>query len=311
MKIDGREIADKIFEELKEKTRKLRAKNIIPHLAIILIGNDSASIAYVNQKKIKGEIIGAKISIKRLSSDISEPQLLRTIKQLNNDSNIHGIIVQQPLPPRIGIAKITQAIDPKKDVDGFHKNSKFEMPIAMAVLRILEEIYTLEKKAGDASGGVQRRASSFAAAARLEGASLDERAAGPAAEWLKPKKIVIIGKGETGGKPIIEMFRKLNIKALVIDSKTKHPEKITKTADVIISAVGREKVIKPEMIKKGTILISIGLHKGTDGKLHGDYEEENIKNIASFYTPTPGGVGPVNVSMLLNNLVVAVEGSLH
>lgn len=132
--------------------------------------------------------------------------------------------------------------------------------------------------------------------------------------WLSSKKIAVVGKGETGGKPIIEMLRKMNIEPSIIDSKTKNKELITKKADIIISAGGKPNVIKPEMIKKGlpagrqgVILIGVGLHRGKDGKLHGDYDEEKIKNIASFYTPTPGGVGPVNVAMLLENLIKATE----
>lgn len=268
MKIDGKAIAEKIFEELKEKVKKLQNK--IPHLAIILVGNDPASVAYVNQKKIKGEKIGAKITILNSPSTISNSELLTTIEQFNNDSNVHGIIVQQPLPPQIDVERITQTISPKKDVDGFRSNSPFEMPIFMAVEFIFEYI----------------------------GCS------------LKNKKIVIIGKGESGGGPIIKGLQKLGISPTIIDSKTKNPTEITKNADIIICAVGKTNVIKSDMIKKGVILISVGLHKKSDGKLTGDYDEDEIKNIASFYTPTPGGIGPINVAMLLKNLIQATEKKL-
>ena len=130
---------------------------------------------------------------------------------------------------------------------------------------------------------------------------------GELTQWLKSRSIVVIGKGETGGRPIIQLFKQMEIEPTVIDSKTSNPEQFTKNADIIISAVGKPNVIEPRMIKKNSILISIGLSKGKDGKLHGDYDEEKIKNIASFYTPTPGGVGPVNVAMLLENLVTAAE----
>lgn len=262
MKIDGKQIAQKILDDLKIKIQKL---NIKPNLAIVLVGQDPASVAYVNQKKIKAELIGAKTTIESLPSGISQSDLLSTIQQYNNNNNIHGIIVQQPLPPQINIEKITQAIDPEKDVDGFHKNSEFSPPIAAAVLEILKETN------------------------------------------LKSKNIVLIGKGETGGKLIIHAIRKMGINPTVIDSKTENPEDLIKTADIIISAVGKSNVITADMIKKGVILISIGMHKEKDGKLHGDYEEEKIKDIASFYTPTPGGVGPVNVAMLLKNLVRAAQ----
>lgn len=283
MKIDGTQIASKIFEELKSQVQKLREKNIIPQLGIILVGDDPASVAYVNQKKIKGEKICAKISIKHISSNTSQKILLSTIEQLNNDNDVHGIIVQQPLPPQINLEKITQAIDPAKDVDGFHLKSKFQPPIALAVFKILEVTFDHLR------GGI-------APAAHLEAESN---------KWLETKKIVIIGKGETGGKPIIQMLEKMNLNPIIIDSKTQNATEITKTADIIISTVGKSNIIKPEMIKKGVILVSIGLNKGEDGKLHGDYEEDKIKNLASFYTPTPGGVGPVNVAMLLKNLITS------
>lgn len=264
MKIDGKQIAANILGDLK---LRVQALNIVPHLAIILVGNDPASLAYVNQKKLKGEEIGAKINIKHISSNTSQESLLSTIKQLNNDNNVHAIIVQEPLPLYINLKKITEAIDPKKDVDGFHPKSKFKSPIFMAVLTLLKQINLTPQE----------------------------------------KRIVIIGKGETGGKPIINGLKKMGIKPFIIDSKTPNPSSKTQNADIIISAVGKSNIVKPEMIKKGVILVSIGLHKGEDAKLHGDYNEEEIKDKASFYTPTPGGVGPVNVAMLLKNLLIACE----
>ena len=262
MKIDGRRIANTILNDLETKVKKL---NVIPHLAIILVGNDPASIAYIEQKDLKAKIIGAKTTIINLESRIKNSELKKLIEKLNDDNSVHGIIVQQPLPSHINIKEITETINPKKDVDGFHPNSKFQPPIGLAVLEILKP------------------------------------------ESLKNKNIVVTGKGETGGKPIIDTLFKLGLKPVIIDSKTQNPSEITKTADIIISAVGKPSVIKPDMIKRGVILVSIGLHKGTDGKLHGDYDEDQIKNKALFYTPTPGGVGPVNVAMLLKNLVYAAS----
>ena len=294
MKIDGTEIANEILEELRLKVEKLREKNIFPNLAIILLGEDPASKAYVNQKKIKAELIKAKTTIFNLESKIRNSELEELIDKLNKDSSIHGIIIQQPLPSDINIKQITKAIDPKKDVDGFHPKSKFQSPISSAVLKILKQIhYNSPRRSpfGHLRGGV-------APAAHLEDEFL---------KWLNSKKIVVLGKGETGGKPIIENLKKNGINPTIIDSKTKNPQSLTKTADIIISAVGKPNIIKPNMIKKGVILISVGLHKGTDGKLHGDYNEEEIKNIASFYTPTPGGIGPVNVAMLLENLIKSSE----
>lgn len=291
MIIDGKEIANHILQGLKLQVARLREKNVIPHLVIILINNNPASVAYVNQKKIKGKSIGANIAVKHISKDISQSQLLKTIEQFNNDNNVHGIIVQRPLPKHIDEEIISQAIDPKKDVDGFHPNSYFQSPIAKAVLRVLNKIYSSSERS-------ESRSSRFANAHSNNNIFT---------EWLKSQQIVIIGKGATGGKPVTDMLKKMNITPSIIDSKTPNPKTITKKADIIISAVGKANIVKPEMIKKGVILIGVGLHKEEDGKLHGDYDEEKIKNIVSFYAPTPGGVGPVNVAMLLKNLIQDVK----
>ena len=278
MKIDGREIAGEILEELKTKVAKLKKKRIIPMLAIILVGNDPASVTYVRQKELKAQSIGAKTIIKQFSPKISELKLIQTIQQFNNNSNIHGIIVQQPLPFHIDVKAVTLAINPKKDIDGFNPKSKFKSPISLAVIKILKKVYTYTPRVEPQFNN-----------------------------WLKNKKIVVIGKGETGGKPIIESLEKIGIEPMIVDSKTMNHELLTKKADIIISAVGKENIVNSKMIKKGVILISVGLHKDKDGKLHGDYEEKEVWNIASFYTPTPGGVGPVNVAMLLENLIIASE----
>lgn len=266
MKIDGKEIAQNILASLKKRTDLLK-KNVTPHLVIILVGNDPASESYVKQKVQKGEAIGIKVTVKNYQLPIINYQLLEAIEQLNNDSNVHGIIVQQPLPSHIDVAATINAVNPQKDVDGFHPNSKFPMPLAVAVLKILDNVNK---------------------------------------NW-QTKKIVIIGKGETGGGPVIKTLRDLGVQPLIIDSKTQNAQELTKTADIIISSVGKPNIVKADAIKKGVILISVGLHKGSDGKLHGDYEESEIADIAGFYTPTPGGVGPVNVACLLENLIQATE----
>lgn len=298
MKIDGREIAKKILEDLKIKVRKL---NVVPHLAIILVGNDPASKLYVKQKILTAEKIGIKTSLFQYANSISAKVLLSRLNDLNHLSNVHGIIVQQPLPQDINLKRVVNAIDPKKDVDGFRPKSKFQTPIAMSVLKILEEI----RQACHLRGGVAPQANvagtfDVPPAAHLEGEFN---------RWLKSKKIVIIGKGETGGKPIIDIFEKMDIKPQIIDSKTKTPEKSTKKADIIICAVGKANILKPQMLKKGVILIGIGISARKNAKLMGDYAENEVKNIASFYTPTPGGVGPINVAILLKNLIKASENS--
>jgi len=276
MKIDGKQIAQEILDNLKKQTEKLKEKHIYPKLAIILVGNDPSSVSYINQKEIKADLIEAKTTIKHFPSDTSTAALLKAIKGFNDDDKVHGIIVQQPLPKHINLKRIVDAIDPKKDVDGFHPNSHFQMPINMAVLKILEKVYINTPN--------------------LESRFID---------WLKDKKIVILGKGETGGKPIIKLFEKMKIPVTSIDSKTEKPENLTQNADIIISAVGKANILKPQMIKEGVALIGIGISRGKSAKLMGDYDQNEAKNIASFYTPTPGGIGPINVAYLLKNLVDA------
>lgn len=262
MKIDGRKIAREILDELKIKVQNLK---VTPTLAIILVGDNPQSVAYIEQKELKATRIGAKVIIKKLDENISENELLNIVQNLNNDTEIHGIIIQRPVP-NINSEKLDLAVIPQKDVDGFNPSSNFEPPIAKAVIKILKSVE-----------------SNFA-----------------------DKKITIIGRGETGGKPIIKTFEKMGIDFSIIDSKTENSELITKSADIIISAVGKSNILSSENIKKGAVLLSVGLHE-EDGKLKGDYDEKEIEQIASFYTPTPGGVGPVNVACLLKNLVEAAE----
>ncbi len=265
-RIDGKIIAEKILQDLKHRVKQLKKRGVAPHLVVILVGHDPASALYVKRKKLQGELIGAKATIKELPTNTSVQKLLSIIEELNNNNNVHGIIVQRPLPPTINNSIIAKAVLPEKDIDGLHPKSQFEMPLARAVLRILRKI-------GE----------------------------------FKSKRIVVIGKGQTGGGPVIKRLKELGVKTIVIDSKTTNPQLITRTADIIISAVGRANIVTGEMIKKGVILISVGMHRESDDKFHGDYEEEKISGIAGFYTPTPGGVGPVNVACLLENLIKAAE----
>src|SRR3989344_5390494 len=245
MRIDGKQIAQEILDELKERVVRLKKKGIISHLHIITLTTDAASNAYVSQKKLKGGEIGAKITVENLSPNTKTDELLSKIERLNNDKNVHGIVIQRPLPSQIEEKKVAEAINPKKDVDGFHPQSKFSPPIAQAVLKILEKIYT------STPGFDAQKPLGFSS-------------------WLKSKKIAVIGRGVTAGGHII----------------------------------------KKSDIERGAILIGVGMYKGEDGKFHSDYEEDDIRDTASSYTPTPGGVGPVNVAELLSNLLKASENQL-
>jgi len=276
MRIDGKEIAEKIFEELKVRVDELKKKNITPHLAVILVGENPASVAYITLKQRKGVEIGARFTLIKYNTDVTTDGLLGKVKELNNDPSVHGILIQRPLPPQIDVEKLEMLTDPKKDIDGFHPDSPYTLPLPLAVVKILEEIHNGKDHSEFLS-------------------------------WLKSRNIIVLGKGPTGGGPILKYLTRLGITATIIDRKTENPDQLMKNADIIICAVGREKFVKPESIKKGVILVGVGVLKGEDGKLHGDYEPDEIKAIAGSYTPTPGGVGPVNVAELWNNLLTAAE----
>lgn len=277
MKIKGVEIAERIYQNLEKRIAELKIKNIVPHLAVILVGENPASVAYVTLKQKKGEAIGAKFSLIRYETSVTIDELLEKIDALNQDKKVHGILIQRPLPEHIDVQKLELTTNPAKDIDGFHPESPFILPLPLAVVKILEEVHRLKNQDEDFIN------------------------------WLQSKNTVVLGKGPTGGGPVIKLLNKMGVSPVIIDSNTKNPNHLMKKADIIISSVGRENVVKPESIKKGVILIGVGILRGEDGRLKGDYDPAKIENIAGFYTPTPGGVGPVNVAMLWDNLLTAAE----
>jgi methylenetetrahydrofolate dehydrogenase (NADP+) / methenyltetrahydrofolate cyclohydrolase len=264
MKIDGKSIAEEILNSLTADVSALKEKNITPTLAVILIGNNESSKSYIKQKELKAAQIGAKIKLFHFQS-LTQEKLLKLIDELNLDPKIHGIIVQRPLPLEIDRSVISLAVNPSKDVDGFNPQSNFDAPVALAVERILKSV------------------------------KIDD---------LNNYKITVIGKGETAGGPIINYLKKNGLNPQVIDRKTENPGQIIKNSPIIISAAGKERVIKPEYLNKNQILIGVGLFQ-KDGKLKGDYEVSEIVEKVKYFTPTLGGVGPVNVSFLMKNLVGA------
>lgn len=278
MRLSGKEISEKLYGELKKRVAKLQKKNVTPHLVVILVGENPASVAYVRQKQKNGEELGAKVTVLNYKTDVTTGELEEKVKLLNIDPFVHGILIQRPLPEQVDEKKLELLTDPQKDIDGFHPDSPYTLPLPLAVAKILEEVHELETK-------------------KKTGFAL----------WLQKQNIALLGKGPTGGGPIIEHLKTLHVTVHLIDSKTKNPEEILKKADVVISAVGREHTVKPEQLKQGVVLISVGINRSKENKLHGDYDEEAIKEIASYYTPTPGGVGPVNVAMLWENLLTATE----
>lgn len=266
MKIDGKAIADGILQELVSQVASLKKSGVTPTLAVLLVGHDGASLSYIKQKEKACETIGAQVILDQLPVSISSTLLKERIQTYNTNPAIHGIIIQRPLPRETAVEPhILDTIDPGKDVDGFVPNSPFDVPVAMAVITILGEIATP----------------------------------------TQGKRIIVVGRGETAGIPIARALEARGLKPIIVHSQTPNPQDITKQADILISCVGKDRVVTKESIKSGAILISVGIHREEDGKFHGDYEEEEIADIASSFTPTPGGVGPVNVACLMKNLIKA------
>lgn len=309
MKIDGKAIAGKIYVDLMSRVGELKKKNlpagrqgITPKLAVILIGDDPSSVSYVKQKEKHAKNIGVDLLIDRLPATISQEQLQTLLQTYNTDSAIHGVIVQRPAPKQISKEFLDCAVIPEKDVDGFHPDSDFAAPVALAVERILKEVYSSSEKQSDESRSAVLSLPKGSRFGRLRRPHSNNNFY----DWLLGQDIVVLGKGETAGQPIISHFNGRNAQLTVIDSQTDRPEEIIGGADIVISAVGKKDVITPSMVDKKAIVIGVGLHT-EDGRLRGDFNNAEIAERVAYYSPTPGGVGPVNVAMLLSNVVRAAE----
>ncbi len=288
MRIDGRQIAERILNQLAGETAQLKQKGVTPTLAVILVGADPGSLSYIKQKQNAAAKIGASVLFKQLPQETSTAQLKALIAEYNQNRSVHGLIVQRPLPKTlVGATEILNSVLPQKDVDGFVPNSPFPVPVVAAVFTILEEIFNIEKFSHTNSALTNL---SFAA-------------------WLKNQCVAVVGRGETAGKPIADALGQTGCTLSVVHSQTQHPEEVIRKLNIVISCAGKPRVVTPQMLAPRTILISVGIWRDANGKLHGDYEEEEIKEIAAYYTPTPGGVGPVNVASLMQNLVKAAKSN--
>ena len=321
MLIDGKLLAAKILEDLKKRVANLtEEKNKTPHLGVIVVGDDPATASYVRQKKRMGEQIGGTVSVYNYPAGIIQSELQQNIDFLQQEGELDGLIIQLPLPKQLNEETLTDRVDREKDVDGFREDSAFDEPIALAVIRILKEIYDLEnaKNPKHRSGFKEVASSKYHVLSKNYDMHNSKyiipdtsKKSDEFTNWLRAQKVVVMGKGKTGGKPIITIMKKYGIDPVIIDSKSSNPSEITQTADILVCAVGgKGTIINESMIKKDAILIAIGMSLGADGKLHGDYEPEEIADKAAYYTPVPGGVGPVNAAMLLVNVVSAAENSV-
>ena len=283
MLLDGRTVANHLLEDLADRVHILFGTHgITPHLAVVRVGDNPETTSYITQKEKKGKEVGVVVSVYNHPDNVSQKALQQSIDFLQNDETIHGIILQLPIPQTLNSKLLINSIKPEKDVDGFSENSPFPVPLAAAIIKLLEIPMIKET--------------------RETGNSFNE--------WLMSKNIVVMGKGATGGQPIIDALKERGVDPVVIDSATKNPEELTQKADIIITAVGKRGVLTKNMIKKDAILLNVGMTRGDDDKLYGDYDEEDVKDIAGWFTPTPGGVGPVNVACLLENVIVAAENSV-
>lgn len=262
--LDGNLVSKKIYQKIKLKIVKFKKIGTVPTLAVIFVGNNPASKLYVKIKEKKAEEIGIKTIVTKLSNKIKTNELNKIIKKFNNDKSIHGILVQLPLPKHVNTDKILSTINPKKDVDALNpKNKKILPPTPSAIIDILR-YYKIE---------------------------------------ITNKNIVIIGYGKLVGKPLSKIIKKnKNNKLYILTSKTKNIKKYSKEADILICATGHPNLISSNDIKKGVVIIDAGVKKIKD-KVQGDVNYKKVFNKCSYITPPTGGVGPVTVAKLLENVV--------
>lgn len=274
--IDGKAISTQIKEELKEKVAKLKAEGTEISLAVIQVGNDPASSVYVNNKKKACEFIGIRSLAYELEETVSEKELVELIQQLNTKEDVHGILVQLPLPKHIDEDKIIKTISPAKDVDGFHPQSVGALCIGQKgfVSCTPAGIIQLLKRSGVEIAG---------------------------------KECVIIGRSNIVGKPMGILMLRENATVTIAHSKTEHLKEVCKRADILIVAIGKPKMITSEYVKEGAVVIDVGIHRNENNKLCGDVDYEDVFPHCSAITPVPGGVGPMTIAMLMNNCVESVQ----
>lgn len=282
--IDGKEIAAQVRKEVAEKVAELEKKEIYPCLAVILVGDNPASVSYVTGKRKALEEVGMSDRSLRLPESTTEEQLLRTIKKLNEDESVHGILVQLPLPKHINEEKVLLAISPEKDVDGFHPVNVGNLVIGKKSFLPCTPhgiIVLLQKMNIETNG----------------------------------KHAVVIGRSNIVGKPVALLLarKEINCTVTLCHTGTKNMAEITRQADIIIVAAGKPHTLTKDMIKSGAVVIDVGVNRIPDAtkksgfRLIGDCDFEDLKETASYITPVPGGVGPMTIAMLMQNTLEAAE----
>ncbi|MGC7744816.1 bifunctional methylenetetrahydrofolate dehydrogenase/methenyltetrahydrofolate cyclohydrolase FolD [Staphylococcus epidermidis] len=272
--LDGKQIAKEYRQRLKNQVNDLKEYGFTPKLSVILVGNDGASQSYVKSKKKAAEKIGMISEIIHLDESTSEEVVLSELNRLNNDDTVSGILVQVPLPKQVSEQKVLEAINPEKDVDGFH-------PINIGKLYIDEQTFVSCTPLGIME--------------ILKHADIN----------LEGKNAVVIGRSHIVGQPVSKLLLQANATVTILHSRTKNMNAHLKQADVIVSAVGQPGLVTKENVKKGAVIIDVGNTPDENGKLKGDVAYDEVKEIASAITPVPGGVGPLTITMVLNNTLLA------
>lgn len=272
--LDGKQIAKEYRQRLKNQVNDLKEYGFTPKLSVILVGNDGASQSYVKSKKKAAEKIGMISEIIHLDESTSEEVVLSELNRLNNDDTVSGILVQVPLPKQVSEQKVLETINPNKDVDGFH-------PINIGKLYIDEQTFVPCTPLGIME--------------ILKHADIN----------LEGKNAVVIGRSHIVGQPVSKLLLQANATVTILHSRTKNMNAHLKQADVIVSAVGQPGLVTKENVKAGAVIIDVGNTPDENGKLKGDVAYDEVKEIASAITPVPGGVGPLTITMVLNNTLLA------
>lgn len=271
----GNELAKQFKDKLKAEVDDLRSqKRRIPGLSVILVGTDPASVSYVNNKQKACLEVGIKGAIINYPETISEDILSKKIIELNNDDNVDGILVQLPLPKKINEAKVLGLIDVQKDVDGLH-------PLNIARLQLKQNCLVPCTPMGVME--------------IIKSIKYD----------LEGSRVVIVGRSNLVGRPIAQLMLNANATVTICHSKTRNLKEICRQADVLVVAIGKMGLIQSDYIKPGAVVIDVGVNRGTDGKLHGDVDFDNVRPLTSYITPVPKGVGPMTIAMLLKNTIQA------
>lgn len=274
--IDGKELAKKIRANLKIECEELNKNGIKSKLAVIMVGDDPASKVYVRNKSRACEDVGIEYKEYLLKSNITQKELIDLIKKLNQDNTVNGILLQSPVPSNLDINEAFRTISPEKDVDGFN-------PVNVGKLVLGQDTFV--------------SCTPYGIIKMFEEYNID----------LSGKNVVILGRSNIVGKPLIHCCLNKNATVTTCHSKTQNIKEIASRADVLISAIGKAHFVTEDMVKENAVVIDVGINRLENGKITGDVDFENVKEKASYITPVPGGVGPMTIAMLMNNVIKATK----